>query len=271
MDIQNYFLKLHPYYVWFYSRTGITERELLIVGSAAIAVLLLILHHLRKSRIRRIHIIQRSTRSNIIGVKLSDREQRPPQVRQKIKRHSQQNLEEQDQQSWSQSTKEWRQLREKIRHLQHDISKHERTEKHLNEQIAELKAINEQLKAEIEGKIQVENTFQVENNEQKQAALTQNQSEESSMNDGYNVKVVELGQTNQEPENISLDNQVSDSHSQSTENTDNSAEISSQTSSDSDTDNSEQDNNVPLDIKELKAIANLVRKLQTRSQQRRSE
>ena len=36
-------------------------------------------------------------------------------------------------------------------------------------------------------------------------------------------------------------------------------------------DAAEKDNNVPLDIKELKAIADLVKKLQTRSQQRQSE
>ena len=34
---------------------------------------------------------------------------------------------------------------------------------------------------------------------------------------------------------------------------------------------SEQNNNIPLDIKELKAIADLVKQLQIRSQQRQSE
>ena len=83
MDIQQYLQKLNPYYSWFYSRTGITEKQLLIIGSAVIAVLLLLLHHLRKSRIRKVHIIQRTSRSNIIGVKLSDKERRLPQKRKK--------------------------------------------------------------------------------------------------------------------------------------------------------------------------------------------
>ena len=108
-----------------------------------------------------------SNHSNLIGSHLSGKnENNPTQNQPGIKQTIYISEEDGEHQSWGQTTKDWRKLREKIRHLQHDISKHERIEKQFKEEIEALKNTNEKLQLEINKRTQTEDTDRQQINQQ---------------------------------------------------------------------------------------------------------
>ena len=224
MNINNVIDEIMQFYSRIYYQTGLKSWQLLTIALVVLFLLVLLSNYLRKARLRKMHLIQSTGRSEIIGIKLSGRGNRY-QTRADY-RERQENFipeEDEEQQSWGQSTKEWRKLREKIMHLQRDIKKYERVEKHYKEQITELKNANEKLRLEISKQAKSEQETSVKNLE------------------------------NQIIENKTYP--VNEKYKEDFEQTD----------------IDEVDNNVPLDIKELKTISDMVKRLQERGQQRQSE
>ena len=211
MDFNNALDRVIQFYSWIYSETGLKSWQLLIIALGVLFTLIIILSYIRR---KQAHIIHSSEHSDIIGIKLLEKDSTQMQQFE--------SEEIDDQQSWGQTTKDWRQLREKIRHLQHDIGKYERSEKLLKEQIAELKSENEKLLSKINGGIQ------------KQPEHVGQAVKLNSIKSESQQKPIELLQTSSVESNI-------------------------------------PEQNIPLDIKELKIIADLARKLQARSQQRQQD
>jgi hypothetical protein len=224
MDINKLLYNLEQFYLSIKNETGLKSWQLVIIAIASFFIFIKLFNYLQKILIK-IRMNRKPRRSNLIGANLSDKyknEHSHKKHRNKQAVHISEDDDEQ--QSWGQTTKDWRKLREKIRHLQHDIGKHEKIEKHLKEEISELKITNKKLQSEIDKRIQTEDTLHQQINELTTTAIIQNQDEEPI-------------QEEVEP-------------------------------SPSDT---EESGNNPLDIKELKVIADLVKQLQTRSKQRQSE
>ncbi len=224
MNINNVIDAIMQFYSRIYYQTGLKSWQLLTIALVVLFLLVLLSNYLRKARLRKMHLIQSTGRSEIIGIKLSGRENRyQAQADYRKKQESFIPDEDEEQKSWGQSTKEWRKLREKIMYLQRDIKKHERTEKHYKEQITELKNINEKLRLEIS----------------KQAKSEQETSVHNLRNQIIENKTYPVNEKYKEDFDQADINEV--------------------------------DNNVPLDIKELKTISEMVKRLQERGQQRQSE
>jgi len=300
MNIENIIDSVMQFYSWIYSQTGLQDWQLLTIGLGILFLLVLSLIQQRKTRSRKVYVIQGSNRSDIIGANLSDREKHY---------HRHENFskkppvsasdEEEEGKSWGQSTKEWRRLSEKIRHLQHEIGKQERSEKHLKEQITELKSINDKLQSEISRKTQIEEELKQQLQELTTASpanVQEKSAEKTNVNSRgrelKNIKetlesakfMLKKDQTKQavagtesqkEPlesqqitnktDCVPLEIAVNQLQSQTVGNKANSLE------GNIDEADTERDHNIPLDIKELKAIADLAKRLQMRSQQRQSE
>ena len=156
---------------------------------------------------------------------------------------------DEEQQSWGQTTKDWRKLREKLMHLQHELSKYEKSEKSLKEEIATLKITNDKLESEIRKRTEIEDKFQRQNNEFTNSAFPKNNEQ------------IDSNATSKEP------NITEYLKSQSLDKQNNALGTSN---GDMDPLNA-NGNALPLDIKELKDIAALVKRLQARSQQRQGE
>lgn len=221
MDIEIILNNLREFYFWIYLKTGLKSWQLLIIALAILFLSERFLNYLRKIRIRML-MTKSSNRSDLIGIRLNKSEQA-------VKIHKDQQEvhpleEEEEHQSWGQTTKDWRKLREKIRHLEHDINKHKKIEKTLNEEIAALKITNEKILLEIDKRrTQTADILQIQNNEPVSAAFAQNNTEQTPKED------LDLA------------------------------------------DSTDKEQSLPLDIKELIAISDLVKRLQARSQQRQGE
>ncbi len=221
MDIEIIINNLKNFYFWIFSKTGFKSWQLIIIALAILFLSERFLNYLRKARIRML-MTKSSNRSDLIGMRLNKSEH--ALKRQKDQQQVHPSEQEEEHQSWGQTTRDWRKLREKIRHLEHDLSKHEKVEKRLNEEITALKIANEKLLLEIDKRrTQTADTLQIQNNELASAVFVQNQTEQTPKKD--------------------LDIADSIEHEQS----------------------------LPLDIKELIAIADLVKRLQARSQRRQGE
>ena len=221
MDIEIIINNLRNFYFWICSKTGFKSWQLIIIALAILFLSERFLNYLRKARIRML-MTKSSNRSDLIGMRLNKSEQ--ALKRQKDQQQVHTSEQEEEHQSWGQTTRDWRKLREKIRHLEHDLSKHEKVEKRLNEEITALKIANEKLLLEIDKRrTQTADTLQIQNNELASAVFVQNQTEQTPKKD--------------------LD--IADSI--------------------------ENEQSLPLDIKELIAIADLVKRLQSRSQRRQCE
>ena len=160
------FDKVTQFFSWLNTEVGLKPWHVQTIAAIIVIILLLLLMHLRKNRIEKIHKKQRTRRSEIIGLKLSDRRTRHRRTIDRKKQEEDLIPEEENQHKpWGQTTKDWRQLREQIRKLQHDITKNQRTQEKLKKQIDELKNINEQLKEEIISHKQTENDLNQQINE----------------------------------------------------------------------------------------------------------
>lgn len=209
------------FYFWICSKTGLKSWQLIIIALAVLFLSERFLNYIRKVRIRML-ITKSSNRSDLIGIRLNKSEE--ALKRQKDQQEVQPFEQEEEHQSWGQTTRDWRKLREKIRHLEHDLSKHEKIEKRLNEEITALKTANEKLLLEIDKRrTQTADILQMQNNKPVTAVFVQNQTEQTPKKD------LELA------------------------------------------DSTDNEQSLPLDIKELIAIADLVKRLQTRSQRRQGE
>lgn len=316
----------------FYSRlpyqTGLESWQLLAIALSVLLALVLLLGYLRKTRVKKVHVIQSANRSEIIGINLSGKtENRLPHREYRTRETTFEREEPEETKSWGQTTKDWRKLREKIRHLQHDISKHEKAEKHLKEQIKELVYTNEKLQAEMGRRDQVEGGSRKQINElvaatpdrklepsseeglsrESEDQLTEAQpsgeSHENLLKQAENtrdlhhsieeisqqkqkdpVPAIMRGETEEESAISIQDNQESEhTHPLLSEEAKTANEAISRTSDSTEhlaektleedfdePDKAQRDHNVPLDIKELKAIADLAKRLQARGQQRQS-
>ena len=142
MTVNNLIYKLAKYFSWLYFRHW--ERwELLIIVLISLALLLFIIWQQRKATTRRVYVNQVRDRSPIIGVKLADNRSR----------HEIENLKKDGSASFPKKyaklkkTKEQlHKLNEQVQQLQYEINKHKKTEVRLQNQVKELKAANEKLR-----------------------------------------------------------------------------------------------------------------------------
>jgi hypothetical protein len=183
MTVNNLIYKLAKYFSWLYFRHW--ERwELLIIVLISLALLLLIIWQQQKATTRRIYVNQARERSPIIGVKLADNRSHLkiedlkkdglasfPKKYAKIKKTKEQ-LEN---------------LNEQVQQLQYEISKHKQTETRLEHQVKELTAANEKLH---------QNTI-VSN--QAEQSKKQQPAEVSTSNDKLQQKITEHKQAEQQP------------------------------------------------------------------------
>jgi hypothetical protein len=244
------------FYLWISSQTGFNYWQLLILMLAVLFLLSRLLRYLQKARLRKMYSSNNTDRREIIGINLSGTEQK------EIYNNSSQNLaddniteenEYDDQKSWGQTTKEWRQLREKIMHLQHEITKHERSTRILKEQITELQTLNKKLQSEITRQKQIKpEVLEQQNQIFSDVAQEKPFSQVSAVNQ------------------ISKD--MLENQGQSFDNNSNTIEEISKDDSECINANSPENNqSSPLNIKELKAIADLAKQVQARSQHRQNE
>ena len=139
MTVNNLIYKLAKYFSWLYFRHW--ERwELLIIVLISLALLLFIIWQQRKATTRRVYVNQVRDRSPIIGVKLADNRSR----------HEIEDLKKDGSASFPKKyaklkkTKEQlHKLNEQVQQLQYEIKKHKKTEVRLQNQVKELKAANE--------------------------------------------------------------------------------------------------------------------------------
>ena len=315
--------KITQFFSWLNTEVGLKPWHVQAIGITIVVVLLLLLMHLRKSRIERMHKSQRKGRSEIIGLKLSDRRTKHRRVVDR-KKHEEDLIPEEETQNkpWGQTTKDWRQLREQIRKLQHDITKNQRTEEQLKKQITELKNTNEQLKEEIISHKQTENDLNKQIDELK--TINEKQEEVTTIKQDSNIKQpdeklvvteeknteveqdltqepVQTTTLNIESENSEITSKNAEENIQSMEEkekteqteTDLLPRLSSPAPASPDasrgggrdeaaennpdeieknnieqTEGLNENHNIPLDIKELKAIADLAKRLQGGGQQK---
>ncbi len=245
MDIDRIVNNMREFYYWICSKTGLKSWQLLIVAIAIIFLLERLLNYLRKLKIQTL-MTRSSNRSHFIGTHLSEKKKRhKAQQTQEGDLTENYPEDEQEHQPWGQTTKDWRKLREKIRHLERDLTKRERLEKQLKEEIASLKITNEKLQLEINKKALTEDTLQQQINELTDTTFVQNQDEQSIIENRSHAESIDEQRDKQTVSSSNEDFEPEDS--------------------------TEKEQNSPLDIKELKAIADLVKQLQLRSQQRHRE
>ena len=275
-----YFLlnKFTQFFSWLNNDVVLKSWHLQAIAITIVLMFLLILRYLRKSRIEKNQIIQ-TGRSEIIGLKLTDHKTINDRIfNQQIQEQSFLSEQETHDKPWGQSTKEWRRLREEIRKLQHDITKNKRTEGQLNKQITELKNSNEQLKEKLIKYQQIKDELNLQINELKtcnelpQKEITsikydsniEQTNEETAVTEEINT---EAGQNRTE---VPLQTTILGIESKN----DLPPRLSSRDEASGNNpdeiviDKTEQteelkiNQNIPLDIKELKSIADLVKRLQ---------
>ena len=169
MDINLILDRIMDFYSWIYDTTGLPKWQLLTLALSVLFILLVIWSYQRKSAFRKINKLRvKQRRSDIIGTQLTG----SYGIKKEQLSSTPQNDEEQ--QSWGQTTKDWRKLREKLMHLQHELSKYEKSEKSLKEEIAALKITNDKLESEIRKRTEIEDKFQRQNNEFTNSAFPKN-------------------------------------------------------------------------------------------------
>jgi chromosome segregation ATPase len=277
------------FFSWLNTEVGLKPWHLQTIAITVVILLLLILRHLRKSRIEKMHKIQSKGRSEIIGLKLSDRRVSHRRVSD-LKKQSEGFISEEEtkHKPWGQTTKEWRQLREQIRKLEHDTAKGKRTEEKLKKRITELENSNEQLKSEIIERKQTEKdliqqvkeiTNANEEAEERQDTEIKQSTEEQTAAGETNKESkqdltkqpVQITDLSEQFENTGTKSVQTEEDIKSKEEKNTSihmdAEKQNSETAREDTEQTEEsieNHNVPLDIKELKAIADLAKRLQGR-------
>lgn len=294
MDINSVIDSVSRFYSRLYYQTGLESWQLLIIALGVLLILVLLLSYVRKARLKKVHVIKSTNRSETIGINLAGGTSGySPHHKYRTTQTSFAAEEDEDQKSWGQSTKDWRKLREKIRHLQHDISKHEKSEKHLKEQITGLISTNKKLQSELDRRSQLEEELKQHIDNLTAATLDQKQEAiENRLTDKIKPEIKDIQTTsesseiiqehkdstqiNPEPEQIpevaaEQETSVSDFQTQIMENQSNPTEnFYTEDLSQAD-ETTERDHGIPLDIKELKAIADLAKRLQARGQQRQNQ
>jgi hypothetical protein len=142
--------KLADFYNWLYSATGLKQWQFLIIALAVILLLTLIARVQRKRMVTKVHTVPAVNRSEIIGINLSGHKAREHGTKETLKHNVSLTSEmDEKQMGWAQTTKEWRKLNEQIRQLEHEVTKRKRTEEHLKHQITELTTTNQELQNQI--------------------------------------------------------------------------------------------------------------------------
>jgi protein-tyrosine phosphatase len=129
------------------SDLGLEKEQLLILVTAIIILLILISRHRRKIKVKRIPTIQNINQPEIIGKKLYSHQENLPKV-EDAKQHKPAPAPDKsikdEKTNWKQTTKEWRKATEQIRLLRREVSKYKRTEEQLRQKISELTTSGQQ-------------------------------------------------------------------------------------------------------------------------------
>ncbi len=145
-----------------------TQSELLIIAAIALLLLLLLLRLLQKGMVAAARADEVPERSPIIGVKLADHKRSHREIRDLERSHSAPALEKHGHgKKLKETTRRLESSQEQIRQLQHEITVRRQTEARLQQQAAELTAVNKQLQYEIGKRSEAEVHL-----EQQVAALT---------------------------------------------------------------------------------------------------
>jgi hypothetical protein len=141
MTVNDIIYGVAKYFSWLYFRHW-EGWELLIIALISVVLLLLIVRQHRKGAVEKVYANQFRERSPIIGVQLADsrshaksrvpKRDRPASLPKKDKREKR-------------TKEQLKNLNKQIQLFQVEISKHEQSEMHLEQQIAELTAANKKL------------------------------------------------------------------------------------------------------------------------------
>lgn len=284
--------KVADFFNWMYSATGLEKWQFLIIALAVILLLTLIARVQRKRMVTKIHTVPAVNRSEIIGVNLSGHKAKLHGTKE-TRKHGLALTSEMDEKhmGWVQTTKEWRKLNEQIRQLEHEITKRKRTEEHLKHQITELTTNNQELQNQItehgqagktprsqdvdattsEQKIpnEIPDKQSTDESSQPDILLTPiqqeiSQPEQSNQNTQQEVAESTAVTDEQLQSDISEDEKIpKDTNQQAVESTDTEHSLTEDTEESEDL----QQHKTPLNVQELKAIADLAKRLRGNNRQ----
>ena len=256
MNINDIWEKIMQFYSWLYSETGLERWQFISISLATLVLLVLFLRQLRKSGTRKIHRIHSKAHPEIIGTKLSGGGIGWETI------YSQKYDDDFDQEEekripWGQSTKQWRQLKERIIQLQRDLKKHQQSEEHLKKQLADVKTANIDLQKKIIEHKKIEENLNLHISELKAGSIPSNE-----INIKHEPVLEEVVKPELGTQNADFKSQTIDPIPQAA-NSDGTKDDGRGTS-----DDGRSTSDVPLDIKELKAISDLAKRLQERNHNR---
>lgn len=273
-------------FIQYMSELGLENWQLLIIAIAIIILLILIAKRQRKPKARLIHTIQPINQPEIIGKKLYNREETNPKV-EDTKQHqpaptpAKKHIKG-EKTNLRQTTKEWRKATEQIRLLRREVTKQKRTEEQLRQKIVELSISsqqtgyetkeNEHVQHHVKSQHSVPQTTEIQiqevnQGEQADKKMKQLLEKNAATNQEHLLEFPKTEQTTkqQSADSISSTEQspqeLTDHHNRDQEPI--GKEINNRSNS--------KRHGVPLDIQELKSIAELAKRLQRKNHQQQNK
>ncbi len=262
--------KLIQYSSWILSELGIPQWLLLTITLIAIVVLTLIARQRRIAKLQKENTTDTENHSEIIGVKLIGRGSSHTRTEESKK---------QDQfivpktgeklKGWGQTRKEWRKAIEQIKQLKREITKYKQTEIHNKQQLTELINTNKQLQYEIAEHRQTEKSLKKQIEE---LTTTRTQSQHA-------LSTIIEKQTQQNLSSIEKTNK--DVKLQSVEPLAANEQSKNETVGGSQTNQIQREDTgevkeykhleAPIDVKEIKAVAELAKRLRQNNRQKQNK
>lgn len=270
--------KLTQYMSWLCSELGLAKWQLLTITIAVIILLILIAIRQRKKKAKPIHTIQPRYHSEIIGINLATHGASHPEI-EDTKQHNLASVSKKDgTQKWKQTTKEWRKATEQIRQLKHEITKHKRTEEHLRQKITELTTSNRQAIYETTESVHAKHNImskpammktldkqiqEVNQSEQADKYVKQQPVEHTATNKEHRKDVTEDEKSKKDMKQQNTDLTTTEQPQQEITNHENQVEELKRKIT--------EDDGAPLDVQELKSIAELARRLRGNNRQQQNK
>jgi len=282
--------RLTQNFTWIYSELGIPRLIFLTIALVVLVVLTLIARQKRKAKLqkvhKKVHTIHTESRSEIIGVKLTGRSSGHPRI-EDSKKHDPAFVPEtgEKQGEWGQTRKGWRKVTEQNKQLKREIARHKQTEVQHKQQLTELANVNKQLQYEITEHRQIEKSLKKQIEEltatRKQSAHEFDKRELDNENPepGHALSTAIEKQTQQnlsiiEQTNKNIKPQYVESIAANEQSQDETIDVSQTDEIQrEDTEGAEgyKRHEVPIDVKEIKAIAELAKRLRRNDRQRQSK
>lgn len=253
---------------------------------ALLIVLTLIARQKKKAKLQKAHTKRPENRSEIIGINLTGRNSEYTRLKDG-KKYNQTFIPEIDekQKGWGPTIKEWRKLTEHINRLKREIAKNKQNESEHKKQLAELTNLNKQLKYEIAEYKQIDKSLkkQIEQlTSTNKQSLHEFDKKEPSKENPELRSVLSTAIAQQTQQNSSL-NEQSDKdmkpqsvessalHEQPQNKTFNQSQINGKQKEGTDQTEGYKNHKLPIDVKEIKAVAELAKSLKRNNRQQQSK